>query len=119
MPRLEELKHKLKNRSHQFALKVVYLYKDISLNYQESYLANKLISSGTEVGELVIDALTVTTRVDFMYYLAKAHRQIAKSQYWLELLHESGYIQIDSFNALNDEVSFMLRLIEELQQSNI
>jgi len=54
-------------------------------------LTNQLIRSGTSVGANIREAFYAHGTADFIAKLQIALKECAESEYWLELLIESGY----------------------------
>ena len=54
-------------------------------------LTNQLIRSGTSIGANIREAFYGHSRADFVAKLQIALKECAESEYWLELLIESGY----------------------------
>ena len=54
-------------------------------------LTNQLIRSGTSVGANIREAFCAHGTADFIAKLQIALKECAESEYWLELLIESGY----------------------------
>lgn len=116
MARQKELITQLKERSFQLALKIIYVHKDVVINYTESILSKKLLENGTILGEYLLDASSTKTRVDFNYYLLKSQQTLERTKYWLGLLHESSFINSDSYDALINEIKDISRLITKYEQ---
>ena len=57
----------------------------------ESVLTNQLIRSGTSVGANIREAFFGHGTADFIAKLQIALKECSESEYWLELLIESGY----------------------------
>ena len=56
-------------------------------------LTNQLIRSGTSVGANIREAFYAHSKADFIAKLQIALKECAESEYWLELLIESGYYE--------------------------
>ncbi len=112
----QAIQEKLKTRSYQLALKVIYIHKSVTINYQEAMLSKKFIENGTAVGEYIVEAIATSSKMDFSYFLTKSYQALAKTEYWLELLHESGYVEIESFNALLEEIQYLRKTTDEFAQ---
>ena len=54
-------------------------------------LSNQLIRSGTSVGANIREAFYAHSKADFIAKLQIALKECSESEYWLELLIESGY----------------------------
>ena len=60
---------------------------------KESVLTNQLIRSGTSVGANICEAFYGHGTADFIAKLQIALKECSESEYWLELLIESGYYE--------------------------
>ena len=64
---------------------------EIKRSKRESILTNQLIRSGTSIGANIREAFYGHGRADFIAKLQISLKECAESEYWLELLIESGY----------------------------
>ena len=81
----------LMEKSKAFALEIIKVCNFIKKNHRESVLTNQLIRSGTSVGANIREAFYAHSRADFTARLQIALKECSESEYWLELLIESGY----------------------------
>ena len=78
-------------KSKAFALDIIRVCNEIKHNKRESVLTNQLIRSGTSVGANIREAFYAHGKADFIAKLQIALKECSESEYWLELLIESGY----------------------------
>lgn len=78
-------------KSKAFALDIIRVCNEIKQSKRESVLTNQLIRSGTSVGANIREALYAHGKADFIAKLQIALKECSESEYWLELLIESGY----------------------------
>ena len=78
-------------KSKAFALDIIRVCNDIKQNKRESVLTNQLIRSGTSIGANIREAFFAHGKADFIAKLQIALKECSESEYWLELLIESGY----------------------------
>ena len=78
-------------KSKAFALDIIRVCNDIKQNKRESVLTNQLIRSGTSIGANIREAIYAHGKADFIAKLQIALKECSESEYWLELLLESGY----------------------------
>ena len=78
-------------KSKSFALEIIKVCNEIKRTKRESVLTNQLIRSGTSVGANIREAFYGHGRADFIAKLQFALKECSESEYWLELLIESGY----------------------------
>ena len=80
-------------KAKDFAVEIVKLCKSIKNEKKESVLTNQLIRSGTSVGANIREAFCGHGTADFIAKLQIALKECSESEYWLELLIESGYYE--------------------------
>ena len=81
----------LKDKSKAFALRVIKVCNEIKREKKETILTNQLVRSGTSIGANIREAFYAHGRADFIAKLQIALKECSESEYWLELLIESGY----------------------------
>ena len=81
----------LLSKSKTFALEVIKVCNEIKSTKRESVLTNQLIRSGTSIGANIREAFYGHSKADFISKLQIALKECSESEYWLELLIESGY----------------------------
>ena len=76
-----------------FALEIIRVCNEIKRSKRETVLTNQLIRSGTSVGANIREAMYAHGKADFVAKLQIALKECSESEYWLELLLESGYYE--------------------------
>ena len=80
-------------KSKQFALDIIKVCNKVKSEKRESILTNQLIRSGTSIGANVREAFYGHGKADFIAKLQIALKECSESEYWIELLIESGYYE--------------------------
>lgn len=83
----------LQEKSKVFALEIIKVCYEVKGKKRESVLTNQLVRSGTSIGANVREAFYAHGRADFIAKLQIALKECSESEYWLELLIESGYFE--------------------------
>ena len=83
----------LLDKSKAFALTIIKVCNQIKHEQRESVLTNQLIRSGTSIGANIREAFFAHGKADFVAKLQIALKECSESEYWLELLIESGYYE--------------------------
>ena len=83
----------LLEKSKAFALAIIKVCNEVKQTKRESILTNQLVRSGTSIGANIREAFYAHGRADFIAKLQIALKECAESEYWLELLLESGYYE--------------------------
>ena len=78
-------------KSKEFALAVIKVCKELRNAKCESALINQFLRSGTSIGANIREAFYAHGKVDFIAKLQIALKECSETEYWLELLTESGY----------------------------
>ena len=81
----------LMTKSKAFALDVIMICKKLRLAKCESALINQFLRAGTSIGANVREAFYAHGKADFIAKLQIALKECSESEYWIELLVESGY----------------------------
>ena len=81
----------LLDKSKAFALSIIRVCNLVKSSKRESVLTNQLIRSGTSIGANIREAFYAHGKADFVARLQIALKECSESEYWLELLIESGY----------------------------
>ena len=81
----------LQEKSKAFALQIIKVCNEVKEKKRESVLTNQLLRSGTSIGANIREAFYAHGKADFIAKLQIALKECSESEYWLELLIESGY----------------------------
>ena len=95
-------------KSKEFALQIIRVCNEIKNTKKESVLTSQLVRSGTSVGANIREAFYAHGKADFIAKLQIALKECSESEYWLELLFESGYYDKKEILALCIEVKRLL-----------
>ncbi|MDJ0509824.1 MAG: four helix bundle protein [Crocosphaera sp.] len=82
----------VREKSFAFALRIVELYQYLTTQKKEYVLSKQLLRSGTAIGALVRESEHAESRADFIHKLSIALKEANESDYWLELLCQSDYL---------------------------
>ena len=108
----------LQSKSFAFAVQVVNLCKSLSSEKREFILSKQLLRSGTAIGALVREAEQAESKADFIHKLAIALKEANETEYWLELLHETHYLEPDAFSSIHHDVVELLKLLTSIINSS-
>lgn len=107
------------DKSFDFALKIVDIYKYLCNEKKEYVLSKQLLRSGTSVGANVREAVVSQSKKEFIAKLNISLKEIHETQYWLLLLSRSNYItEQQSLLADTDELIRILTSIIKTSNEN-
>ena len=101
----------IKNKSFAFALRTVKMYQFLCEQKKEFVMSKQLLRSGTAVGALVREAEQAESPADFIHKMAIALKEANETEYWIELLFQSNYIDETSFNSIKSDLTEILKLL--------
>ena len=101
----------LRDKSKEFAKEIVFLCREIKLNYKEAVLVNQLLRSGTSIGANIYEAQYAQSTNDFISKLEIAQKECYETEYWLELLFETGCITEDKYKVIQNNCGAIRRML--------
>jgi len=101
----------LRNKTFEFALRIVKLYQHLCDEKREYVMSKQLLRSGTAIGALVREAEQAESRPDFIHKLAIALKEANETEYWVELLYHSKYIEARGFESISSDLKQVLKLL--------
>jgi four helix bundle protein len=104
----------IKTKSFSFALRIVKLYQFLISEKKEFVLSKQLLRSGTSIGALVRESEHAESKQDFIHKLAIAQKEANESDYWLELLFQSDYLNETQFQTLNSDIVEINRILASI-----
>jgi four helix bundle protein len=90
----------LLEKSYDFALATVRLYKTIVASKREYVLSKQMLRSGTSIGANISEANGAISTADFSSKISIAYKESLEVKYWLALLKDSEYVAKDNANKL-------------------
>jgi len=107
----------VKEKSYDFALRVIKAYKFLSEKQREFVLSKQMLRSGTAIGALVREAEQAQSRADFIHKMNIALKEANETEYWLMLLKDSDYIDENSFESIHNDCSELLKMLISIVKS--
>lgn len=105
------------DKSKAFAIRIVKLAQYLSLDKKEYVLSKQVLRSGTSIGANVKEAIRAQSKADFISKMSIALKEASETEYWLELLHETGYITENQFNSIIPECVEVIKIITSIINS--
>ena len=89
--------------SKAFALRIIRLYNYLKEEKQVYVLSKQILRSGTSVGANIRESVNAQSRMDFINKLNIALKEANETEYWLELLHESDYLDDKQYESIYND----------------
>ena len=90
------------DKTFEFSLRIIELYKYLTIEKKEYILSKQLLKSATSIGANVEEATAAQSRKDFLSKMSIASKEARETIYWLRLLIKSDYITDDGI--LNNSI---------------
>ena len=112
----------LHTKSYLFAVRIVKMVKHKKKKKKEFTITNQILRSGTAVGALVREAEFAQSPLDFANKLSIALKEANETSYWLNLLHDTDYIDENAFKSIiidcNELIALLVSSIKTIKQRN-
>ena len=89
--------------SKSFALRIIKLYQFLKNEKHIIVLSKQVLRSGTSIGANIRESVNAQSRMDFINKLNIALKEANETEYWLELIHESGIIDDKQFDSIYND----------------
>lgn len=101
----------LHTRSYDFALRIVDMNKYLREQKGEFVLSKQILRSGTAIGALIRESEFAQSQADFVNKLSVALKEANETDYWLNLLHDSHYLNEVSFISMENDCGELIALL--------
>ncbi len=108
------------DKSFNFAIRVVKLYKYLCDDKKEYVLSKQLLRSGTSTGANVNEAQAGQSKADFIAKMAIASKEARESKYWIDLLIKTDYLDINESHvqSLQQDIEEIIKLLTIIAKSS-
>jgi four helix bundle protein len=101
-------------KTYHFALRIVKAYKYLREEQNEYVLSKQMLRSGTSIGANCKEAIYAQSTLDFINKLSIALKEASETEYWLDLLHDSQYIDDKSYESIHNENIEIIKLLTSI-----
>jgi len=102
--------YELRERTKQFALRVIRLYGALPKTTEAQVLGKQLLRSGTSVAANYREACRARSNSELISKLAIVEQELDESLLWMELLVEAGIVHETKLGELRGEADELLRM---------
>ena len=115
---MNEKRRDLKVRTKEFALRVIRMYADLpKTDSVAQILGKQVVRSGTSVGANYREASRGRSKPEFISKVGDSLKEIEETEYWLELLVESGCVRGQKMESLLDETRQLIAIITTIDKN--
>lgn len=112
----EKEKASIHELSYDFACRITRLYQYLTedAEYKEYVQSKQLYRSGTSVGANIRESKHAQSDADFLSKMSIAYKEADESDYWLNLLHDNGYLDDKQFISLSKDMVRILKILTSI-----
>jgi len=107
----------MKERTKQFALKVIKLVNALPRTIQGQSIGKQLIRSGTSVGANYRSACRGRSKAEFISKLGIVEEEADESAFWMELIIEEGLLEKELVEPLLNEADELVAIMVASRKS--
>ena len=93
----------IENKSFQFAIRIVRLYKFLCEEKKEYILSKQLLRAGTSIGANVTESQQAQSKPDFVSKISIALKEASETKYWIKLLGATEYLSENQTKSILDD----------------
>ena len=102
--------------SYDFGCRITRLFQYLTEDseYKEFVISKQIYRSGTSIGANVRESKHAQSDADFLSKMSIAYKEADETDYWMNLLHDNGYIDETQFNSLNADSTRILKVLTSI-----
>ena len=109
----------LKIKSRDFSIRIIRLYSYITDNFNEYVLSRQILKSGTSIGANIAESECAISKKDFLSKIYISLKESNETLYWLDLLHETGYITDKQFHSLENDCLELKKMLTATTKTTV
>ena len=99
------------NKSFEFSVRIVNLYKYLTLQQKEFVMAKQILRSGTSIGANSEEANAGQSKKDFIAKMSIVLKEARETSFWLRLLYQTEYIDNKMFDSLFEDCQEIIAIV--------
>lgn len=108
----------IKSKSFNFAVDIVSLYKSLIAHNKEFVMSKQLLKSGTSIGANIREAEFAVSKPDFINKMTISLKEANETDYWLDLLNKTAYINDVDYNRYKHQIQEILKILVSIVKSS-
>ena len=106
----------IQDLSYDFACRITRLFQYLTedAEYKEYIFSKQIIRSGSSIGANVMEAQHAQSDADFLSKMQIALKEANETEYWLNLLHDNGYLNDNQHSSIHNDCVRILKLLNTI-----
>ena len=95
----------IQDLSYDFACRIIRLFQYLTEDsiYKEYIISKQVFRSGTSIGANIREAQHAQSDADFLSKMQISLKECNETDYWLQLLHDNGYLNDVQYTSINTD----------------
>lgn len=112
----EKSKAGIHELSYDFGCRITRLFQYLTEDseYKEYIISKQIYRSGTSIGANVRESKHAQSDADFLSKMSIAYKEADETDYWLNLLHDNGYLNESQYGSLKTDMDRILKLLTSI-----
>ncbi len=104
-------------KSKEFAVRIVNLYRYLQEDKKEYVMSKQLLRSGTSIGANIAESECAISEKDFLSKLYIAFKECAETQYWIDILFETSYMNAQEYESITADCTELKKLLSSITKT--
>ena len=102
--------------SYDFGCRMTRLFQFLTedAEYKEYVQSKQIYRSGTSIGANVRESRHAQSEADFLSKMSIAYKEADETDYWLNMLHDNGYLDDELFHSLSHDCDRILKILTSI-----
>ena len=99
--------------SYDFGCRITRLFQYLTedAEYKEYVQSKQIYRCGTSIGANVRESKHAQSDADFLSKMSIAYKEADETDFWLNLLHDNGYLNDEQFKSLKNDIDRILKVL--------
>ena len=111
-------KNVVKDKSFDFAVRIVNLYKYLTDKKREFVLSKQLLCSGTAIGALIRESEHAESKADFIHKLSISLKEANETNYWIDLLYQTNYLTKKEYQSIKKNITELIKMLVSIVKTS-
>jgi len=111
----------IQDKSRAFAIRIINCYNYLVDERHEQVMSKQLLRCGTSIGANTRESKNAQSRMDFLNKLNIALKEADETEYWLDLLHETKYLDDKMYESLLSDckelIAILVTIIKKIKEN--
>lgn len=111
MENTEVKRNIIRDKSFDFSVRIVNLYKLLIAERKEFILSKQLLRSATSIGANIEEGVAAFSKKEFVVKFQISYKEAFEAYYWIKLLWRTDFINEVEFKSLEKDVEEIIKLL--------